>query len=561
MKNMLIVDSSVGLATHHIAQNIITAVAKKINILITTNIEKADLILVLGTQYPRDERLNGKYVYMVDTTRFMLNTADSLLEAQVQAQPYSIPENPLTNLPKHRNEIKKVLAVTACPTGVAHTFMAAKAIETEAKKRGWWIKVETRGSIGTKNIITDNEISHADLVITATDIEVDLSKFVGKRMYQTSTVLALKNTEQELDNACLHAKIYNLPIPQIYTEPQGNSNARYNIYRHLMTGVSYMLPMVVTGGLITALSFAISSSFDESYFLVNALMQIGSGSALTLMIPVLAGFIAFSIADRPGLAPGLIGGMLAVHINAGFLGGMMAGFISGYIVQYLNSHLKMPNSMESLKPLLILPVMASLLTGLIMVYVVGTPIAGIMLWLTNALSNLGTTHAILLGSVLGGMMCIDIGGPLNKIAYAFGIGLLSSQTYTPMAAIMAAGMIPPLSMGLATLIAPNKFSGSERSLGKTAIVLGMCFISEGAIPFAARDPMRVLPCCAIGGAVTGGVSMAIGAKLIAPHGGLFVLLIPGVITPIAGYLVSIIIGTLIGGISYAAFKNSKIDLS
>ncbi|VFP84297.1 PTS system fructose-specific EIIB'BC component [Candidatus Erwinia haradaeae] len=560
MKNMLMIDSSVGLAVHHIAKNLFLEAAERMNLLITNDIAEADLVLILGAQYPVDERLSGKSVYVIDIKHFMLNVSNILLAAQVNAQPYSLPVTTYTNKLEHPHKIKKVLAVTACPTGVAHTFMAAKAIDTEAKKRGWSIKVETRGSVGASNIITTNDITNADLVIIAADIEVDLSKFIGKHMYKTSTCLALKNTAQELDNACLQAVPYKPPKPQACQNDEYGNN-RHTIYRHLMTGVSYMLPMVVTGGLITALSFAISSSFDQSYFLVNTLMQIGSGSALALMIPVLAGFIAFSISDRPGLAPGLIGGMLAVQINAGFLGGMMAGFISGYIVKYLNLHLKIPPSMDSLKPLVILPVIASLLTGLLMVYVVGTPIAEIMLKLTSVLSNLGTTHAILLGSILGGMMCIDIGGPLNKIAYAFGIGLLSSQTYTPMAAIMAAGMIPPLSMGLATLIAPNKFSGSQKELGKTAIVLGMCFISEGAIPFAARDPMRVLPCCAIGGAITGGISMAIGAKLIAPHGGLFVLLIPGVITPVVGYLTAIVIGTLISGLSYATFKHTEIDLS
>ncbi len=290
-------------------------------------------------------------------------------------------------------------------------------------------------------------------------------------------------------------------------------------------------------------------------------MQIGGNTALALMVPVLAGFIAFSIADRPGLAPGLVGGMLATTINAGFLGGIIAGFIAGYAAKFLSSKLKLPTSMEALKPILIIPLVSSLVTGLLMIYVVGKPVAGIMSGLTSWLANMGTANAVVLGAILGGMMCLDMGGPLNKVAYAFGVGLLSSQTYAPMAAIMAAGMVPPLAMGVATLAARSKFSKSQQEGGKAALVLGMCFISEGAIPFAARDPMRVLPCCVIGGAVTGAISMTIGARLMAPHGGLFVLLIPGAITPVVGYLLAIIAGTLVAGLSYALLKRPETELA
>ncbi len=277
------------------------------------------------------------------------------------------------------------------------------------------------------------------------------------------------------------------------------------------------------------------------------------------MVPVLAGYIAFSIADRPGLTPGLIGGMLATSTNAGFLGGIIAGFLAGYIAKFLSTKVKLPQSMAALKPILIIPLFASLITGLIMIYVIGKPVAGIMAGLTYWLSNMGTTNALLLGAILGGMMCADMGGAINKAAYAFGVGLLSSQTYAPMAAIMAAGMVPPLAMGVATLIARQKFDNVQRESGKAALVLGLCFISEGAIPFAVRDPMRVLPCCIVGGAVTGAISMAVSAQLMAPHGGLFVLLIPGAITPILGYLMSIIIGTLLAGLIYALLKRPEIE--
>ena len=283
-----------------------------------------------------------------------------------------------------------------------------------------------------------------------------------------------------------------------------------------------------------------------------------SGSAFALMVPVLAGFIAFSIADRPGLTPGLIGGMLAVSTGAGFLGGIIAGFLAGYVARAISSKLRLPQSMEALKPILIIPLVASLITGLIMIYVVGTPVAKIMEGLTHWLQSLGTANAVLLGAILGGMMCTDMGGPVNKAAYAFGVALLSSSVYAPMAAIMAAGMVPPLAMGLATLLARRKFPKSEQEGGKAALVLGLCFITEGAIPFAARDPMRVLPCCIAGGALTGALSMAFGAKLMAPHGGLFVLLIPGAISPVLLYLVAIAAGTLLAGVSYALLKRAEV---
>ena len=381
--------------------------------------------------------------------------------------------------------------------------------------------------MGAGNPITPQEVAEADLVIVATDIEVDLAKFAGKPMYRTSTGPALKKTAQEFDKALAEARPY---------QPKGNTQSaasdgeqqqeRAGAYRHLLTGVSYMLPMVVAGGLSIALSFAFGiTAFKEQGTLAAALMQIGGGTAFALMVPVLAGFIAFSIADRPGLTPGLIGGMLASSINAGFLGGIIAGFIAGYAAKFLSSKVKLPQSMEALKPILIIPLVASLITGLLMIYVVGTPVAKIMEGLTHWLGNMGTANAVLLGAILGGMMCADMGGPINKVAYAFGVGLLSSQAYAPMAAIMAAGMVPPLAMGVATLLARNKFNKGQQEGGKAALVLGLCFISEGAIPFAARDPMRVLPCCIVGGAVTGAISMMVGAKLMAPHGGLFVLLI------------------------------------
>ena len=564
MKTLLIKDSSLGLASAHLATERLRAAAAQAGLELVNSAAEAELILVAGEHIPEDAQLAGKSVACVDVQQALRDPQAAIAQARANAQrwqPATAPAAGAAAVPAAATAQKRIVAVTACPTGVAHTFMAAEAIDAEAKKRGWWVKVETRGSVGAGNPITPEEVAAADLVIVAADIDVDLAKFAGKPMYRTSTGLALKKTAQELDKAQAEAKIYQ-PSGSQSASAQSDSKEKAGAYRHLLTGVSYMLPMVVAGGLSIALSFAFGiTAFKEPGTLAAALMQIGGGSAFALMVPVLAGFIAFSIADRPGLTPGLIGGMIATSINAGFLGGIIAGFIAGYAAKLLSSKVKLPQSMEALKPILIIPLVASLITGLLMIYVVGKPVAGIMSGLTSWLSNMGTANAVLLGAILGGMMCTDMGGPVNKVAYAFGVGLLSSQTYAPMAAIMAAGMVPPLAMGVATLVARRKFNKGQQEGGKAALVLGLCFISEGAIPFAARDPMRVLPCCIIGGAVTGAISMAIGAKLMAPHGGLFVLLIPGAITPVLGYLLAIIIGTAIAGLGYAVLKRPEEELA
>ncbi|WP_445375952.1 PTS fructose transporter subunit IIBC [Photorhabdus tasmaniensis] len=537
------------MAGSYLVKTVLSAAAAENGLILTENPVEADLVVVTGDTIPADNTLNGKRVYLGNTEQALHVPEEFFRQAKADAKPYQMPATDLSC------DTKRIVAVTACPTGVAHTFMAAEAIETEAKKRGWWVKVETRGSVGAGNVITPEEVADADLVLIVADIDVDLAKFAGKPMYRTSTSLALKKTVQEFDKALDEAKPFEPKKQDVKT---GQGEESIGIYRHLLTGVSYMLPMVVAGGLCIALSFAFGiSAFKEPGTLAAALMQIGGGSAFALMVPVLAGYIAFSIADRPGLTPGLIGGMLAASTNAGFIGGIIAGFLAGYTAKLISTKVTLPQSMSALKPILIIPLFASLITGLIMIYVVGKPVAGIMAGLTHWLSNMGTTNALLLGAILGGMMCADMGGAVNKAAYAFGVGLLSSQTYAPMAAIMAAGMVPPLAMGVATLIARKKFDSVQRESGKAALVLGLCFISEGAIPFAVRDPMRVLPCCIVGGAVTGAISMAVSAQLMAPHGGLFVLLIPGAITPVLGYLMSIIVGTLLSGLAYAALKRPE----
>ncbi|MBA5600184.1 MULTISPECIES: PTS fructose transporter subunit IIBC [Pectobacterium] len=560
MKTLLILDKSLGLARSQLVKNLLGAAAAKAGVTFTEQANDAELAIVLGASAAADSALNGKQVYVGDIELAVSQPEAFLAQAQAEATVYQAAASASVQQPA---AAKRIVAVTACPTGVAHTFMAAEAIESEAKKRGWWVKVETRGSVGAGNAITPEEVEQADLVIVAADIEVDLAKFAGKKMYRTSTGLALKKTAQELDKAQAEAKVYQ-PSGQTSAASTSESAQKGGAgpYRHLLTGVSYMLPMVVAGGLCIALSFVFGiEAFKQEGTLAAALMKIGGGSAFALMVPVLAGYIAFSIADRPGLTPGLVGGMLAVSTGAGFLGGIIAGFLAGYIAKAINNKLILPQSLTALKPILIIPLFATLITGLIMIYVVGTPVAKILTGLTGWLQSMGTANAVILGAILGAMMCTDMGGPVNKVAYVFGTTLLSSQIYAPMAAVMAAGMVPPLAMGLATVLASKKFNPTEREGGKAAFVLGLCFISEGAIPYAARDPMRVLPCCIIGGALTGALSMAVGAKLMAPHGGLFVLLIPGAITPVIGYLLAIIAGTVVAGVLYALLKRSDEQLA
>ncbi|MGR5449876.1 PTS fructose transporter subunit IIBC [Vibrio sp. PNB22_3_1] len=516
------------------------------------DIEQAEVIVIAANTPVDTSRFVGKKVYQADIST-VAKDASAFLQTAVENAAMLEQAITVAATVESASATKKIVAITACPTGVAHTFMAAEALEEEGKRRGHQIKVETRGSVGAKNQLTDQEIADADLVIIAADIEVPLDRFNGKKMYRTKTGPALKKTAEEMDKAFEQATVYQHSGA---SSASSATDEKKGAYKHLMTGVSHMLPVVVAGGLSIALSFVFGiEAFKEQGTLAAALMKIGGDSAFALMIPVLAGYIAFSIADRPGLAPGLVGGMLASSTGAGFLGGIAAGFIAGYAAKFLADKVTLPQSMEALKPILIIPFVATLFTGLVMIYIVGGPVSGIMNALTDFLNNMGSDSAVLLGIILGAMMCFDLGGPVNKAAYAFGVGLLASHTYAPMAAIMAAGMVPALGMGLATFIAQNKFEQTEREAGKASFVLGLCFISEGAIPFAAKDPMRVIPACMAGGALTGALSMLFGAKLMAPHGGLFVLLIPNAISPVLMYLAAIAAGTAVTGFTYAFLKN------
>ncbi|MBV6752745.1 PTS fructose-like transporter subunit IIB [Pseudomonas chlororaphis] len=450
----------------------------------------------------------------------------------------------------------RLVAVTACPTGVAHTFMAAEALQQSAKRLGYDLQVETQGSVGARNPLSAAAIAEADVVLLATDIDVATERFAGKKIYRCGTGIALKQPDATLNKALAEGQ-----PEQAATGNAGGpiKQEKTGVYKHLLTGVSFMLPMVVAGGLMIALSFVFGiTAFKEPGTLAAALMQIGGESAFKLMVPLLAGYIAYSIADRPGLAPGMIGGLLASTLGAGFIGGIVAGFLAGYSAKAINRYARLPSSLEALKPILIIPLLASLFTGLVMIYVVGKPVAGMLEGLTHFLDSMGTTNAILLGVLLGGMMCVDLGGPINKAAYAFSVGLLASQSYAPMAATMAAGMVPPIGLGIATLIARHKFAQSEREAGKAAFVLGLCFISEGAIPFAAKDPLRVIPASIAGGALTGALSMYFGCKLMAPHGGLFVMLIPNAINHTLLYLLAIVAGSLLTALAYAVLKRPEV---
>ena len=580
MKIAIVTACQSGIASSILAADLLTIYAKELGHevfvecqnsirkdkkLTLEQIDCADCIIIASNIEIDTSRFKNKKVYIstisdcfIDNKNYLKN---AILQAKELVKTTQINQKVQNNKAPNLNQNLKIVAITACPTGVAHTFMAASALEAMALELGYKIKVETRGSVGAKNKLTDDDIKNADLVIIAADIEVDLSRFNTKKVYKTSTKAALKNPKAEIATAKENAKIYKHQGNFTTAKQKAKNQKGSVIYKHLMTGVSHMLPLVVAGGLLIALSFVFGiEAFKEKGTLAAALMNIGGSAAFALMIPVLAGFIAFSIADRPGLAPGLIGGMLASSIGAGFLGGIFAGFVAGYSAKFISEKINLPDSMSALKPILLIPLLASLITGLVMIYIIGEPISFVMKALTDFLSSISASNAVFLGILLGAMMCFDLGGPVNKTAYTFGVGLLASSSYLPMAAIMASGMVPALGMGLATFLAKRKFIKNEQEAGKASFVLGLCFITEGAIPFAAKDPMRVIPSCILGGATTGAISMAIGAKLMAPHGGLFVLFIPSAITPVFMYLVAIASGTVITGISYAFLKKTQKDL-
>lgn len=460
---------------------------------------------------------------------------------------------------------RRIVAITSCPTGIAHTFMAAEGILQAAKALGHEARVETQGSVGARDGLTAEEIRAADLVIIAADTQVDLSRFDGKRVYLSGTKPAINDGQGLISRAFADARVQGKgaaapddAAPAAAKAAGGQGSGRTGPYRHLMTGVSFMLPFVTTGGLLIAIAFALGGiyAYEDANqgTLAYALFQIGAKGAFALMVPALAGYIAYSVADRPGIAPGMIGGMIATQIGAGFLGGIVAGFIAGYGTAWLNRNIRLHKNLEGLKPVLILPILGSLLTGLLMLFVVGEPVAQLLATLSDWLRNMQGGSAILLGLIIGLMMAFDMGGPVNKAAYAFSTGLIASEIYGPMAAAMAAGMTPPLGIALATKLFPGRFTGDEREAGNAAAVLGLAFISEGAIPFAARDPFRVIPSLMVGSGLAGAISMAVGAQLKVPHGGIFVLPIPNAVVSLGGYLVALIAGTVVTAIMLRILK-------
>ncbi|MEY9867759.1 PTS system fructose-specific IIC component [Peribacillus sp. B2I2] len=461
------------------------------------------------------------------------------------------------------NSKGKILAVTACPTGIAHTYMAADALKAKAKEMGIDFKVETNGSTGIKNGLTAAEIDEADAIIVAADKQVEMDRFNGKHVIIVPVAHGIRKTEELLNRALSQdAPVYKA-TGNDKSDEGDSSKGGLGIYKHLMNGVSNMLPFVVGGGILIALSFffgieAADPANPDYNPIAKALSDIGGGTsgAFFLLVPVLAGFIASSIADRPGFAPGMVGGLLAAQANAGFLGGLIAGFLAGYVVLLLRKLFsKLPHTLDGIKPVLLYPVFGMLITGLIMIFLVNEPVTAINMGLTNWLQGLSGTNAIFLGLILGGMMAVDMGGPLNKAAFTFGIAAIEASSFGPHAAVMAGGMVPPLGIAFATTFFKSKFSEMERKSGFTNYFMGASFITEGAIPFAAADPLRVIVSSVVGAATAGALSMAFSVTLPAPHGGIFV--IPLVNHPFR-YLLAILIGSLITALILGFWKKKRI---
>ena len=460
-------------------------------------------------------------------------------------------------------EVKKddvfIVAVTACPTGIAHTYMAAEAIEKKAKELGYQVKVETRGSGGAKNVLTDDEIAKAAGVIVACDTNVPTDRFDGKKVIECQVSDGINKAEELIKRiAAGDAPVFKASGKKeaSHSSVGGKESIGHQIYKHLMNGVSHMLPFVVGGGILIAIAFLIDGfSVDLNSLPADQRANFGTitqaaamfkgigGTAFGFMLPILAGFIAMSIADRPGLAVGFVGGSIAANGTSGFLGALVAGFVAGYIVLLLKKVFsKLPESLDGMKPVLLYPLLGIFLVGVIMQFVVEPPIGALNTAINNGLNGLNGASAVVLGVLLGGMMAIDMGGPVNKAAYVFGTASIAAGNYNIMAAVMIGGMVPPIAIALATIFFKNKFTAEERKAGPTNFIMGLSFITEGAIPFAASDPLHVLPACVVGSAVAGGLSMAFGCTLMAPHGGIFV--VPTIGNPLM-YLVALVIGSFI----------------
>lgn len=501
-----------------------------------------------------DEQFTNSLINAGSVDEF-LNIIDSAEKAKDEKEAAKEAKEPV--------EVKKddvfIVAVTACPTGIAHTYMAAEAIEKKAKELGYQVKVETRGSAGAKNVLTDDEIAKATGVIVACDTNVPTDRFDGKKVIECQVSDGINKTEELVKRiAAGDAPVFKASGKKeaSHSSIGGKESIGHQIYKHLMNGVSHMLPFVVGGGILIAIAFLIDGfSVDLNSLPADQRANFGTitqgaalfkgigGTAFGFMLPILAGFIAMSIADRPGLAVGFVGGSIAANGTSGFLGALVAGFVAGYIVNLLKKIFsKLPESLDGVKPILLYPLLGIFLIGVIMQFVVEPPIGALNTAINNGLNGLNGASAVVLGVLLGGMMAIDMGGPVNKAAYVFGTASIAAGNYNIMAAVMIGGMVPPLAIALATIFFKNKFTAEERKAGPTNFIMGLSFITEGAIPFAASDPLHVLPACAVGSAVAGGLSMAFGCTLMAPHGGIFV--VPTIGNPLM-YLVALVIGAFI----------------
>ena len=511
------------------------------------------------TESLRKAKSVEEFLNIIDTAETEKDDADAAKE-QAAAQ---------TDLAadKEKDNQKLILAVTACPTGIAHTYMAAESIEKAAKKKGYLVKVETRGSGGAKNVLTEEEIEAADGIIVAADTNVPMDRFDGKALIECQVSHGINKADELIDTIVSgQAEIYKAAAPAKKSNSQSMSGGvGHTIYKHLMNGVSHMLPFVVGGGILIAIAFLIDglcvdlnalSAAERANFgtitPIAATFKTIGGVAFGFMLPILAGFIAMSIADRPGLVAGFVGGAIAANGTSGFLGALAAGFLAGFIVNLIKKVCeKLPDSLEGIKPVLLYPVFGVLLMGLSMTFII-EPIVGVInTGLNNGLGSLSGMNAVLLGAILGGMMSIDMGGPFNKAAYVFGTASIAAGNYNIMAAVMVGGMVAPCAIALATLLFKNKFTVEERKSGPTNFVMGLSFITEGAIPFAASDPLHVLPSCIVGSALAGSLSMAFNCTLMAPHGGIFVFPVVG--NPIM-YVVALVAGTIVGAILLGILK-------
>ncbi len=493
-----------------------------------------------------------EFLQIIDEADEEKPDVDEQLAAQTESEP--------------QEKACRILAVTSCPTGIAHTYMAAEGIEKAAKKAGCFVKVETRGSGGAKNVLTEEEIAEADCIIVAADAEVPMDRFHGKRLIECPVSDGIGKADQLVERA-MHGDvpIYKSGNPNAGKSQKSSGGGAHKVYTQLMNGVSHMLPFVVGGGILIALAFLIDglsvdinslsdemrANFGTITPVAAALKGIGD-TAFGFMLPVLAGFIAMSIGDRPALAVGFVGGMLASQGKSGFLGALLAGFVAGYLILLLRKvFAKLPQSIEKIAPVLLYPLFGILIMGLLMNYVIEPPVGALNTALNTGLTNMSGSSKILLGIIVAGMMSIDMGGPFNKAAYVFGTASIAAGNYDIMAAVMIGGMVPPCAIALATLLFKKKFTKEERESGPVNFIMGLAFITEGAIPFAASDPIHVLPSCIIGAAVSGALSMAFGCTLMAPHGGIFVF---PVVEHALMYLVSLVIGTIVGAVLLGILK-------